>query len=558
MPLKSSSEEGLAVAWEDASDGTAAVAVPSSPSSPSTAALPTTGDAAPVAPAFAPAVRDRPAAVSVSFAGSPSAGRRWAELPQDLGVLVCQCLGPSQALKLLTASRKMQALAVSEEVWRFFCRWRWGSSANLGVYGSGKDLWCDRNGWFPLRSGKRETPAFDVQHIRLRDSPCLTMDLRFTDDEIIAVSEAERSHSGGGQARVHIVDPETRRLRECFEVSSATINCCDVGPGLICLGSNDSKVRLYRRSANVDDGDSVVSFGGPGVGTSSGSSRGGLRGAGIPPGAEEEGGGYRYQLMSEYLCASEVNDLRFAREDAVIAVRTHGNRHPAGLDVIPLARPDVRFSFPGGSRPTRGKFIHALDGFEDGCSLSMVACSGEHPSTSAFSAMLLDFRRSAPCVADLPVTSLRQGHPVGSMLWPLRAGTSPKVYANVLHADGRRNCRGTIAMVDFRYPSPNVCVTFELPDQVDDFRCFGGSIYAACTQGFGSEQRLAVHRCSHAAGGGAGPAECISTVLESYSPKCRLPAEDLKVFSVCSRGFVVSYGEHIALGTVAAPSWRMP
>lgn len=445
---------------------------------------------------------------------------RWRELPRDLGVLVCQCLGSNHVVSLLLASRRTRDLGLRDEVWRFFCVARWGTSANLQVYDSTKDLYLDCNGWFPRRGGRHQRPFFDVQRFKLHDSPCLTMDLRITDEEIIAVSEAPRGRFGR-RASVTIIDPGTRRLKERIEVSDATINCCDVGPDLVCLGSDDSKVRLYRRSSN----------GGAGV-------------------ESDLDGGYR--PTCEYACASEVNDLRFAREDAVIAVRTHQNRHPAGLDLIHLDRPDVRISWPGGSWATRGKYIHALDGFEEGCSLNAVACSGEHPLTSAFSAMLFDFRRPAPCVVDLPVTSLRQGHPVGTMLWPLRAGCSPKVYANLLHEEGRRTGRGTIAMIDFRYPSMDGGVRFELPDPVDDFRCFGGSIYAACTDTSSRQQQLRVYRCTPSQ---PGIAECLCTVVEAYDAGGRSPREDLKVFSVCPRGFAVSYGEYLALGTVAQPRW---
>jgi len=457
---------------------------------------------------------------SQDCAGLAPGGRRWAELPQDLSVLVYQCLGPGSVIRLLAASRRAHDLGLRDEVWRFFCLARWGRSANLHAYEATKALYLDCNGWFPQRCGRRQRPLFEVQSIRLHDSPCLTMDLRTTDQEIIAVSEAPRG-THGRQASVQIIDPGTRGLRERFEVSDATINCCDVGPDLVCLGSDDSKVRLYRRSQFS----STSSTSDPSSG---------------------------YQPTGEYLCASEVNDLRFAREDAVIAVRTHQNRHPAGLDLIPLGRPDVRISFPGGSWATRGKYIHALDGFEEGCSLSGVACSGEHPLTSAFSAMLFDFRRPAPCVVDLPVTSVRQGHPVGTMLWPLRAGRSPKVYANLLHDEGRRHGRGTIAMVDFRYPSMEGCARFQLPDPVDDFRCFGGSIYAACTDTTAQQQRLRVHRCTPSQ---PGVAECLCTVVEAYDAGGRNPREDLKVFSVCPRGFAVSYGEYLALGTIAEPCW---
>lgn len=461
-----------------------------------------------------------------------SAVRRWwTDVPQDLGVLVCQCLGASDVVSLLAASRRTRDVGAREEVWRFFCCARWGRSANLGAYAHAKDLYLDCNGWFPQRYGRRRQPAFDVQRLTLRSFPCLTMDLRITDDEIIAVSEAPRGRFGGQPAMVHVVDPDTCKVRDRFAVSEATINCCDVSSDLICIGSDDSKVRLYRRSGgnSEHDGYAAAGFSPPRCAPTT-----------IPP--------WCYQAACEVECASEVNDLRFVREDAVLAVRTQQNRHPAGLDLIPLRRPDARMSFPGGSSATNGKYIHALDGFEEGCSLSEVVCSGEHPLTSVFSVMLFDFRRPAPCVVDLPVTSVRQGQTTSMMLWPLRAGRRPRVYANLLHEEGR----GTIAMVDFRYPSADVTVLFQLPNPVDDFRCFGGSLYAACTDSVGCHQRLGVHRCSPAAGNGA--PERLCTVVETYDGEGRSPREDLKVFSVCSRGFAISYGEHLALGAVASPS----
>jgi len=359
--------------------------------------------------------------------------------------------------------------------------------------------------------------------MKLHDSPCLTMDLRITEEEIIAVSEAPRGRHGR-RARVQIVDLDMRDVRECFEVSDATINCCEVGSGLICLGSDDSKVRLYRRG--VMDSDCPSS----------------------PPLTSDND--CQYQPTCEYPCASEVNDLRVVREDAVIALRTHQNRHPAGLDLIPLDRPDVRITFPGGSWATRGKYIHALDCFEEGCSLNAVACTGEHPLTSAFSVMLFDFRRPLPCVADLPVTSVHQGHPVGTMLWPLRAGRSPQVYASLLQEE-RHKGHGVITMIDFRYPSTTSRVTFELPNPVDDFRCFEGNIYAACTDTSSGRHDLHIHRCKSSE---PGLSEDLCTVVESYDAGGRSPREDLRVLSLCRRGFAVSFGENLALGTIRQPT----
>merc|ERR1719373_300546 len=120
--------------------------------------------------------------------------------------------------------------------------------------------------------------------------------MRMTDEEIVTVSEAATDRNGvSQQACVHVIDPGTLRTRQRFEVSASTINCCDVGTGTICLGSDDYKVRLYRQV--------------------------GLFGANGSTGS--------YQLAANIHLTSEVNDLRFAREDYLIAVRTHQNRHPA-------------------------------------------------------------------------------------------------------------------------------------------------------------------------------------------------------------------------------------
>merc|ERR1712232_1310419 len=136
------------------------------------------------------------------------------------------------------------------------------------------------------------------------------------------------------------------------------------------------------------------------------------------------------------------------REDCVVAVRTEQNRLPAGLDVIPLERPARSYSLACGSEATHGKFIHAIDGFEEGCTLSEMACSGECPRTSAFSAMLFDFRTPGRCVLDVPVPLAKSG----TNLWPLRAGCSKKVYANLLQENAPSSTSGTIVEVDFRYP----------------------------------------------------------------------------------------------------------
>jgi len=241
---------------------------------------------------------------------------------------------------------------------------------------------------------------------------------------------------------------------------------------------------------------------------------------------------------------SEVNDLRLAREDAVIAVRTYPNRHPAGLDLIPLHRPEARVSFPGGARATMCKYIHALDGFEEGCSLSSVICAGEDAFTSAFSVMLFDFRRQSPGVVDLPVAAL--GQPPTSTVWPLRAGASHLAYAGM----GRRGAGGGIAVVDFRYPTTSSGMQVCFPGELDDFRCFGGSLYAACTARGARGTEASVFRCSPS---GPRELELLSSVVGAWplSSSGQGALEDLKVLTVSQRGFALSCGEHLLLGSVA-------
>jgi hypothetical protein len=345
------------------------------------------------------------------------------------------------------------------------------------------------------------------------------MDMRMTDTAIVAVSEAARDRSGATQmACAHVIDPNSLEVLQRIDVSRSTINCCDVLNGSICLGSDDFKVRLYRQSGCSADG----------CAGSSGS----------------------YALASEYLCTSEVNDLRLTYEDSVIAVRTHRNRHPAGLDLINVERPDARISFQGGSSAMRGKYIHALDSFADSRSLSAITCSGEDATTSAFSAMLFDFRHALPRVVEIPVTSQQQGHAHATMLWPLRAGRAHQVYANLLD-ENRHNEGGVIAMVDFRYPSNEVVELFRFPDPVDDFRYFDGSIYATCTEVTRSGKRIHLQRCAH----GQPNIERLCTVVEAYDAGGRIMKDDLKVFSICARGFAMTYGEKLSIGQIVEPSF---
>merc|ERR1712025_1413783 len=91
---------------------------------------------------------------------------------------------------------------------------------------------------------------------------------------------------------------------------------------------------------------------------------------------------------------------------------------------------------------------------------------------------------------------------------------------------------------------------FRLPHPVDDFRCFGGSIYAACTEVTEHAQKLHLYRCNP---GQADISECLCTVVEDYDACGRNAKEDLKVLSMCSRGFAMSHGEQLSLGRVVEP-----
>eukprot|EP00929_Paragymnodinium_shiwhaense_P000947 TRINITY_DN101147_c0_g1_i1.p1 TRINITY_DN101147_c0_g1~~TRINITY_DN101147_c0_g1_i1.p1 ORF type:complete len:513 (-),score=29.04 TRINITY_DN101147_c0_g1_i1:88-1626(-) len=442
--------------------------------------------------------------------------KRWCFLPQDLTLDICRLLGAEDLLVFALCGRWSRELSITEDVWKFFCRRRWGLSANLHVYKSAKVLYYDSNGWFPRRTygGWRPKPRFLIKEIHLQPRASLTMDVRTTDNEVFAVSEAVTG-ARGGNGCVDVVDTHSGQVRQTLEVSAATINCCDIGRNgdVICVGSDDAKVRLFRRGHHCHQ---TPAFG----------------------------------LAGEYPCMSEVNDLRYTREDHALAVRTHQNRHPAGLDIIPLERPEARYSVVGGSLAAHRKFIHAIDGFEEGCTLNEIACSGEHPRTSAFSAMLFDFRTAGRCVLDVPVTS---GYAMGTMLWPLRAGRCKKVYANLLQEETHRRTRGTIVMVDFRYPTAEIG-RFDFQEPVDDFRCFSGDIYSVCPEPCvraSSTQRLRILRTRTSEGSGL--PECLHTVVRKYDATRDFAREDLKVLSVNQRGFALSYGENLCLGTITEP-----
>lgn len=356
-----------------------------------------------------------------------------------------------------------------------------------------------------------------MHRVKATEGPGLVMDIRMTNQELVAVTEAVTG-SIYKDAKMLVMDTRDASIKDHIEVSEANINCCDVADGLIAVGGDDFKVRLFWRPGSMTHSSSCSSN----------------------QGCQSQNGGY--VLGESILCSDPVNDLRLA-EDSIVALKTVKSRQPVGVDVIQLGHPDQRRSIHGGSVESGGKFLHALDCFEGCCSLSSIVCTGEHPETSFFSAMLFDFRRSRSCVMDVPVTE----NDFGTLLWPLRTGRFPQVYANLLR-EGVTN-RGEITMVDFRYPSLKLSVHCPLPNPVEDFRCLEGSIYAVTSDTELGQSRLQLHRFDP----DAGITECLCTVVEAYDARGRTSREDLKVFSICPQGFALAYGGEFALGNVTRP-----
>jgi len=427
---------------------------------------------------------------------------RLADIPQDVAALVCHYLHPEDALRLLPASRNIQSITQQPDIWRCFCFLRWGRGANLHLYDHAKDCFRDQNGWFPWQGMVRSPPCFEVRCLKTHQQGCASMDLRTTTQELVTVSEAVRHKN----ARLQILDPVSATRKANLEVSPSTINCCDVARGLVCVGSDDGNVRVYK----------------PGMlGTEKG----------------------EYSLVQQFACHEKVNDLRITTEGKVLALKTRRNRVPSGLDIIDLEC-SGQAVVEGGSRASRGKFLHAVDGFDGGCSLNQVPMVGEHSLTTGFSAMLFDFRRRDPCVLDVPVTD--EGPAM--VLWPLRAGRFPQVFCGLVpESSSLAGPQGLISMVDFRYAAALV-PAIHLPGPVDDFRFLDGRIYALCSDTTRRPSPLTLHRFSPE----AGRAEYLCTVVEE-SCTGRRPEWDIKVLGIHPGGFAVAFGDELAVGTVARP-----
>ncbi|CAE7433805.1 unnamed protein product [Symbiodinium sp. CCMP2456] len=430
----------------------------------------------------------------------PPMATKLADIPQDVAALVCHYLNPEDALRLLPASRNVQSITQQPDIWRCFCFLRWGRGANLHLYENAKDCLRDQNGWFPWQGTVRSAPCFEVRRLKTHQQGCASMDLRTTTQELVTVSEALRHKN----ARLQILDPVSTTRKANLEVSPSNINCCDVARGLVCAGSDDGHVRVYKRGT--------------------------LR-------TEED----EYSLVQQFACHEKVNDLRITTDGKVLALKTRRNRVPSGLDIIDLEYAGQSV-VEGGSRASRGKFLHAVDGFDGGCSLHQVPMVGEHPLSTSFSAMLFDFRRSDACVLDVPVTD--EG---GMVLWPLRAGRFPQVFCGLVpESSSLAGPQGLISMVDFRYAAAMV-PAIHLPGPVDDFRFLDGSIYAICSDLNTRPSPLTLHRYSPE----AGRAEYLCTVVESCTG--RRSEWDIKVLGIHPGGFAVAFGDELAVGTVARP-----
>eukprot|EP00927_Polykrikos_kofoidii_P061997 TRINITY_DN56820_c0_g1_i1.p1 TRINITY_DN56820_c0_g1~~TRINITY_DN56820_c0_g1_i1.p1 ORF type:complete len:595 (+),score=76.99 TRINITY_DN56820_c0_g1_i1:94-1878(+) len=457
---------------------------------------------------------------------------RWTQLPEDIGVLICQGAGARSVTRsLVGVNRRTSELSSSQEVWSFLCRARWGSGANLQSYRFARDLYADRNGWRPRdKDGRQRRPHFEVGRCKLYDVTRSTMDLRLLDEgeAVVVVSDAAPevfdngsvATSIGDDARlcgrgglVQIVEQASLKVRQRLVIPGATINCCDVGPrsggDLLCLGADDGLVRLYSRQRGGSDG--------------------------------------LYRPACEYSCVgTEVNDLRLLPgERHMVVVQTRENRCPIGIVLVPVDRPDGSTRFAGGCSKMRGKYIHAIEAFPDSVGLAGTVCSAEDPLTGAFSAMLLDFRLALPCVLDMPITTKLPTRPRSTMLWPLRVGSSSKVYANLFdHQDGRSRRPGTIAAADFRLPSFGVYEQLRLPDRVEDFRYVDGDLYTLCARNTAKTKQIGLYRSV----GRGTIAKEISTVLESSDTSFH---EDVHFLGVGAKGFAVSYGTHLAVGAIA-------
>mmetsp|Transcript_65620 Transcript_65620/g.154353 ORF Transcript_65620/g.154353 Transcript_65620/m.154353 type:complete len:436 (-) Transcript_65620:187-1494(-) len=430
---------------------------------------------------------------------------RLTDIPLDLAAFLCQCLHPEDVLRLQLVSKGACAMAQQQEVWRFFCHLRWGREANLQLYSHAKTCFRDKNGWFPHTGRGRSAPCFEVLHVKAHQSKgCLTMDMRITAQEVVTVSESPWKVGSQGSAWMRILDPANLKVRAEVPVSQASINCCDVANGMVCTADDTGKVRLYS-----------------------------LRSKASP-----------CLMVQEVGCSEAVNDVRIARDGRVIALKTVRGGVPAGMDIIDPERAAVT-QLAGGGRMSHGKFLHNIDGFEGGCSLSQVASCGEEAITCDFSAMLFDFRRGDPCVLDVPVAA------DGTLLWPLRAGRFPQVYVNLRRNDQPSK---TIQMVDFRYPSELLPAMYcNLPSAVDDFHYLDGNLYALCTDHSLQTERAKLHRFNPE----AGITECLCTVVEAYDAHGWHRRNDMKVLATYHGGFAVAHGQELWVGTLACQDGRV-
>eukprot|EP00921_Rhytidocystis_pertsovi_P008197 GHVQ01013484.1.p1 GENE.GHVQ01013484.1~~GHVQ01013484.1.p1 ORF type:complete len:622 (+),score=83.10 GHVQ01013484.1:1393-3258(+) len=139
--------------------------------------------------------------------------------------------------------------------------------------------------------------------------------------------------------------------------------------------------------------------------------------------------------------AREINDLRMCANDIVISVKT-ASRYPAGVQMIDL-QADKIFDIPPDR--TKNNWVHAIDVDTEERSSSNVVAVGEKVSSGSFTVMKLDFRTPEIVVGEIEQTK--------RMLWPLRMAGSRVFVNSVFGADEKK---GRVRQYDWRSPAKDI------------------------------------------------------------------------------------------------------